>query len=131
MANDSIVVKKSKLIGNGVFALRDFKKGELIESAPILTFTPKERKILEKTKLNYYVYPWRSTRGACIALGFGCIYNHSYDPNADWKQNFKKQVMEYKALRNIKKGEEILVNYNGEPDDKTEIDWFGMENKKR
>jgi SET domain-containing protein len=38
--------------------------------------------------------------------------------------------MEYKALRDIKKGEEILVNYNGEPDDKTPIDWFGMENKK-
>lgn len=131
MANDAITVKKSKLLGNGVFALRNFKKGELIESAPVLTFSPKERLILEKTKLNYYIYPWRSTRGACIALGFGCIYNHSFEPNADWKQNFKKETMEYKALRDIKKGEEILVNYNGEPDDKTEIDWFGMEYVKK
>lgn len=129
--NNGIVVKKSKLLGNGVFAARNFKKGELIESAHLLTFTPRERKILEKTKLNYYVYPWRSTRSAAIALGYGSIYNHSYEPNADWKQDFKKEMMTYKALRDIKKGEEILVNYNGEPDDKTEIDWFGMEYKSK
>lgn len=130
MANDSVIVKKSKLLGNGVFALKDFKKGEIIESAPVLTFSPKERKILEKTKLNYYIYPWKSTRSACISLGFGSLYNHSYEPNADWKQNFKKEIMEYRALKDIKKGEEILVNYNGEPDDKTPIDWFGMEYEK-
>ena len=79
---------------------------------------------LEKTLLNYYVYPWRSTRGAAIALGFGSIYNHSYSPNADWKQNFRDNTMVYRALKQIKKGEEITVNYNGEPDDKTPIDWF-------
>ncbi|MFH1971827.1 MAG: SET domain-containing protein-lysine N-methyltransferase [Patescibacteria group bacterium] len=28
------------------------------------------------------------------------------------------------AIKNIKKGEEITVNYNGEPDDETPIDWF-------
>jgi SET domain-containing protein len=32
--------------------------------------------------------------------------------------------MEYRALRAIRKGEEVTVNYNGEPDDQTEIDWF-------
>lgn len=128
---DDIVIKKLKSKGRGVFAGRDFKKGELIESCPVLIFTPKQRKNLEKTLLNYYIYPWRSTRGAALVLGFGSIYNHSFDPNADWKQNFKKEVMEYRAIKNIKKGEEILVNYNGEPDDKTEIDWFGMEHDKK
>jgi len=109
--------------GRGVFALKDFKKGELIESCPVLTFTPKERKRLEKTLLNFYIYPWRSTRGASLALGYGSIYNHSYTPNADWKQNFKKMAMEYKAIKDIKNGEQILVNYNGEPDDTKEIDF--------
>lgn len=109
--------------GRGVFALKDFKKGELIESCPVLTFTPKERKQLEKTLLNFYIYPWKSTRGASLALGYGSIYNHSYTPNADWKQNFKKMAMEYRAIKDIKKGEQILVNYNGEPDDMKEIDF--------
>ena len=85
----SITVKKTGKKGRGVFALSDFKKGELIESCPVLTFTPKERKLLERTQLNYYVYPWRSTRSASISLGYGSIYNHSFSPNADWKQNFK------------------------------------------
>ncbi|KKR40541.1 MAG: hypothetical protein UU51_C0017G0014 [Microgenomates group bacterium GW2011_GWC1_41_20] len=118
------MVKSVPKKGRGVFALKDFKEGEIIESAPVLIFTPKEREHLEKTLLNYYVYPWRSTRGAAIALGFGSIYNHSYSPNADWKQNFRTKCMVYRAVKNIKKGQEITVNYNGEPDDETPIDWF-------
>ena len=124
-----IEIRNSKLLGRGVFALKNFKKDEIIEKAPVLVFPPKHRKILEKTQLNYYLYPWKSLKSAAIALGYGSIYNHSFDPNADWKQNFKNQTMEYRALKNIKKGEEILVNYNGEPDDKTPIDWFGWEYK--
>ncbi len=119
-----VAVKRFKRKGRGVFALKSFKAGEIIENAPVLTFSPKERKHLEKTLLNYYIYPWRSTRSAALALGYGSIYNHSYEPNADWKQNFKTMSMVYRAVKPIKKGEEITVNYNGEPDDKTPIDWF-------
>jgi len=121
-----VTVKKTGIGGRGVFALRDFKKGELVESCLILKFTPKERKNLEKTSLNFYIYPWRSTRSASLSLGYGSIYNHSFSPNADWKQNFKTEEMEYRALKPIKAGEEILINYNGEPDDMTEIDWFDV-----
>ena len=35
--------------------------------------------------------------------------------------------MTYRAIKDIKKGDEILVNYNGEPDDITPIDWFEVE----
>ena len=62
-----------------------------------------------------------------MVFGYGSIYNHSFDPNADWKQNFRTQSMVYRAIKPIKKGEEILVNYNGEPDDATPIDWFDVE----
>lgn len=124
-----IEVRKSKIGGLGVFALRNFKKGETIENSPTLTLTPTERKHCEKTMLNSYMYPWKSTRSAAIALGYGSIYNHSFDPNADWKQNFKTNQMTYKAIKDIKKGEEILVNYNGEPDDTTHIDWSEWHNK--
>ena len=119
-----VAIKRFPKKGRGVFALKSFKIGEIIENAPVLTFSPKERKNLEKTLLNYYIYPWRSTRGAALVLGYGSIYNHSYSPNADWKQNFKTMCMVFRAVKPIKKGEEITVNYNGEPDDKTPIDWF-------
>lgn len=121
-----ITLRKTRKKGLGVFALKDFKKGELIESAPVLTFTPKERKILEKTHLSHYIYPWKSTLSAALAFGYGSIYNHSYAPNADWKQNFKEQTMEYHALKEIRAGDEITVNYNGEPEDTTPIDWFDV-----
>lgn len=121
-----VIVKKTGKKGRGVFALKNFKEGELIEAAPVLIFTPKERKKLEKTPMSHYIYPWRSTRGAALVFGNGSIYNHSFSPNADWKQDFKKERMLYHAIKNIKKGEEILVNYNGEPDDDSEIDWFDV-----
>jgi SET domain-containing protein len=123
----NIIVRRVAKKGRGVFAAHNFGVGQVIENCPVLIFTPKERKHLEKTLLNYYVYPWRSTRGAALVLGFGSIYNHSYSPNADWKQNFKTQCMVYRAIRPIKKGEEITVNYNGEPDEQTPIDWFEVE----
>lgn len=117
-------VKRISGKGRGIFATHNIAKGETIESCPVIPLTPKERKHAEKTELRYYIYPWRSTRGAAVVLGYGFIYNHSFKPNADWKQNFKTTCMVYKAIRNIKKGEEITINYNGEPDDTTPIDWF-------
>lgn len=110
--------------GRGVFALKNFKKGEIVETCPIIRMTPAERKHCANTILDCYMYPWRSTRSASLVLGYGSIYNHSFAPNADWKQNFKTRTMVYRAIRAIKKGEEVTVNYNGEPDDMTPIDWF-------
>ena len=123
----TIEVRRTTKKGRGVFALKDFEIGEIIEKAPIINITPKERKHCEKTVLNLYIYPWRSTRSGSIVLGYGSIYNHSFNPNADWKQNFKEENMIYRALKDITKGEEITVNYNGEPDDTTPIDWFEVE----
>lgn len=123
----SIETRRTAKKGLGVFALKDFKDGEIIEICPVLIFDTKGRKNLEKTLLSHYVYPWRSTRGAALVFGYGSIYNHSYFPNADWKQNFKTNSMVYRAIKNIKKGEEITVNYNGEPDEQTPIDWFEVE----
>ncbi len=119
-----IEIKRTPNKGLGVFALKDFKEDEIIENCPVLIFDTKGRKNLEKTLLSHYIYPWRSTRGAALVFGYGSIYNHSYSPNADWKQNFKTNSMVYRAIKNIKKGEEITVNYNGEPDEQTPIDWF-------
>lgn len=110
--------------GRSIIAQKDFNKGEIIESCPVIVLSPKERVNAEKTILNYYIYPWKSTRSASVVLGYGSLINHSFKPNADWKQNFKTKSMVYRTIRKIKKGEEITVNYNGEPDDETPIDWF-------
>jgi len=66
----TITIKRTAKKGLGVFALKDFKEGEIVENAPVLIFNPKERKNLEKTPLSHYIYPWRSTRGAVNDWGF-------------------------------------------------------------
>jgi SET domain-containing protein len=120
-------LKRTRGKGLGIYATENIAEGTVIERAPVLPMTPTERKHAGKTILNHYMYPWRSTRGACIAFGYGSIYNHSFTPNADWKQNFKMKQMVYTAIKPIKKGEEITVNYNGEPDDMTPIEWFDLD----
>lgn len=118
-----------RLPGKGlcVFATENIPKGTLIESSPALPLTPTERKQVEKTLMNHYIYPWRSTRSAAVVFGYGSIYNHSFTPNADWKQDFRSIRMTYRAIKDIKAGEEITINYNGEPDDMTPIEWTDLD----
>jgi SET domain-containing protein len=57
-----------------------------------------------------------------ICFGFGSMYNHSYEPNATYKKRLNENVIEFIAIRPLKKDEEISVNYNyGRPDDKSEL----------
>ena len=44
-------------------------------------------------------------------FGFGCAYNTSENPNVTWYELPGRKVFEYKALRDIKAGEELLVDY--------------------
>lgn len=51
---DQIVVKGTEKYGRGVFALRPFRKGELIEVASVIAMPQSERKYVKKTKLVEY-----------------------------------------------------------------------------
>ncbi len=116
--------KSSGKRGRGVFALKNFKKGELIEECPAVPLTNKERALIGKTILEYYVYPWRGDKDGAIVLGYSMLYNHSLDPNARYYLKYGSRKIIYKALKSIKKGEEILVNYNGDPKIKDETVLF-------
>tara|TARA_B100001248_G_C27155177_1_gene350881 strand:- start:69 stop:578 length:510 start_codon:yes stop_codon:yes gene_type:complete len=51
-------------------------------------------------------------------LGYGMIYNHSTDNyNATWNLDFADFVFRYTSIKNIRKGEEIFINY-GNPERK-------------
>ncbi len=123
-----ITVQQSKIAkGLGVFAEENIKKGELIEKAPLLLMSMKEFDHIKKTKLYYYFFEYTNNHFA-IALGYGSLYNHSYAPNARYLYNFKQKHLKITAIKNIKKGEEIVFNYNYYPDDKTPLeDWYKEE----
>lgn len=106
----------------GVFATRNIKKGELIHEAPVIPYLNEEHEYIEKTILADYVYEYGINHTAII-LGYGMLFNHSYEPNATYDINFPNHTFDYYAYKDIKAGEEILINYNGEVDDMTPL-WF-------
>ncbi|MBI2807122.1 MAG: SET domain-containing protein-lysine N-methyltransferase [Planctomycetes bacterium] len=108
-----IYVKRVKGKGRGVFARCDIKKGATIEQAPVLLVPVKDLVDGMKNRtLNRFFYHW-SSRHVAVSLGYGSLYNHSYEPNARYFHGAAH--ITYRALRDIRKGEEILINYNYSP----------------
>ncbi len=56
-------------------------------------------------------------------MGYGSLYNHSYTPNAVYQVNDQEMIIQFNALRNIQVGEEITINYNRNPGDRSPV-WF-------
>ncbi|MCE7792321.1 SET domain-containing protein [Salipaludibacillus sp. CUR1] len=106
----------------GVFATCDIPKGQLIHEAPVLPYPNEQHQLIEHTVLADYVFEYGENHGAVI-LGYGMLFNHSYEPNATYEINFDNNTFEYYAYKDIKAGEEILINYNGDVNDK-ELLWF-------
>jgi SET domain-containing protein len=114
-------VAGSPIHGRGVYALEAIDPGETIEVCPVLLIPAAEIRHLRKTMLADYYFRWGSD--AAIALGFGSLYNHSYQPNATFELDFDADVIKFIAWLYIASGEEITVNYNGSPDDSGSV-WF-------
>ncbi len=107
--------------GRGIFANRNIKNDELIEEAPVIVIPKKEWKVMRDSILLNYVFWWEE--GKALALGYGSLYNHSYTPNAGYITNIKNQSIDFYARKDIHKGEEIMINYNGDPKDQSPL-WF-------
>ncbi len=103
--------------GRGVFTSVPISKGDLIESAPVIIINDEDRKVIHETKLHDYYFLWgngpeKSTYHAAIALGYGSLYNHSKEANAEFVPVFEEEVIEFVATRDIEAGEEILIKYD-------------------
>ena len=112
--------------GRGVFAGENIRGGGIIEVCPVIVVSQKERFLLRKTSLVNYYFLWgkqkrKNLRTAAICLGYGSLYNHSFRPNAQYKKDVAASVILFSALRDIKKDEEITINYNGNPKDLKDI----------
>lgn len=110
--------------GRGVFTSKKIAAGTIIEISPVVDLTVKERKQLEGTRLYHYIFEWgTSKRQACVALGYVSMYNHSFEPNCEYEQDYEARTMTVRTIRDVKKGEELLFSYNGDPNDKSPL-WF-------
>ena len=95
--------------GRGVFATRRFSKGETVEVCPMLIAADGRGEDLE-SGAEGYVFGW-GTGQTALALGYGSLYNHSYDPNATTLEDGDELVVT--ATRRIEVGDEIHINYMG------------------
>lgn len=105
----------------GLVANRAFKEGDWIVSAPVLLISPQERKHLSKTPLEGYDFCWdadrtgrrvpRSAGWTAVAFGLTSMLNHSPTPNCDWKNNYAHIIIDVFAIRDIRRNEELLFNY--------------------
>jgi len=117
-----IEVKDSDIHNRGVFCIEDISKDEIIEVCQIINLNDIDTKIIDNTFLYNYYFSWKDN-GSAICLGNGSIYNHSIKPNSEYIKDFDNSIIRFIALKDIKVGEEILVNYNGTPDSDKKV-WF-------
>lgn len=122
-----IDVKAAGSKGRGVFTSKAIPANTVVEISPVLVLKPKERKTLETTLLYHYVFEWGDTRRkAGMALGYVSMYNHSYTSNCKYEMDFDEMTMTITTVKAIKKGEELTINYNADPNDATPV-WFDAE----
>ena len=106
MKSDKVIIKNSSVDGKGVFALRDFKKGEIVLHWDISHTLPKEKvENMTKEERKYISF----LDGKYVIMQESEKYvNHSCEPNTTAK-NFCDV-----AIKDIKAGEEITADYTEE-----------------
>ena len=120
----ALTVGASTVHGTGVFAAAAFAVDEVIEECPVLVVVPKHAKKVANTVFGDYVYEWKGGYG--LALGYGSLYNHSRTSNARYEMDYDIDEIHIVAVRAIEPGDEITINYNGDPADPSPV-WFELD----
>jgi SET domain-containing protein len=110
--------------GRGVYTSIPVSMGDLIEACPVIVIPKAELPIIHKTILHDYYFLWgEDMDDAAIALGFGSLYNHAIHPNANFSLDMENNTIDIVAIKDINPGEEVTLNYHGEPGDEGVL-WF-------
>jgi len=102
---DDVIIKKSKIrqFDKGVFANRDFKKGEVVVRYNLQPLTEKKYQNLPESEKEFTHKHWDVTY---LYPSPARYVNHSSNPNTVQKLKERYDV----AIRDIKKGEEITTD---------------------
>lgn len=106
----------------GVYATQTIAPGTVIEHSPVLVL-PKNQVQGESdlakraAAISWYVFEWESvSKQPHVALGLGylSLYNHAVYSNATFERVWPDQ-MKIVAVQTIAAGEEVTINYLGDP----------------
>jgi SET domain-containing protein len=115
----AIKVEKIKGKGLGVVATGNILKSEIIECCPVIVLSPDKKldtvwkhlhEVMLETMFSRHHFWWTARHGA-LALGYGSLYNHSSEPNADIVKYIKQRKMVFLANQNIPEDDEITICY--------------------
>jgi len=119
-----LYIAPSGNMGRGVFTDAMITADTIIEIAPVIVMSMADRGKLDQTLLHDYIFEWgEGNKECCMALGYVPVYNHSYSSNCEYEMDFEAQTITVKTMREIKAGEELFINYNGNYDDPKPV-WF-------
>ncbi len=107
--------------GRGVFAGKAIAAGRTVEVAPVVVMPAADRPHLDRTRLHDYIFEWAD--GCCMALGWVPLFNHSYNANCEYVMDYAAENITVLTVRDVAAGEELTINYNGDPDDPKPV-WF-------
>ena len=110
--------------GRGVFTKKAIPGNTVVEISPVIVMSKADREYLDKTLLHDYIFEWGTLKDkCCMALGLVPMYNHSYKSNCEYFMDFDNDIISVKTVRDIKKGAELTINYNGDWNDPAKL-WF-------
>ena len=92
--------------GRGVFALRRFRQGEIVETCPTAVVADEDAGGVVRD----YLFSARQPGKLLLVFGYGMLYNHSAEPNL-FHRSAGRLLIEFVALRDIAVGEELTHNY--------------------
>ena len=119
-----LYIAESPGMGRGMFTNLFIAAETIIEIAPVIVMPATDRNLLDQTLLHDYIFEWGTDKTqCCMALGMVPIYNHSYDSNCEYFMDYNTEIIMLKTVRNIEKGEEVFINYNGDFNDPALL-WF-------
>lgn len=118
IAPTKIIVGDSSIQGRGVFATVNINKGNIIERCPLIQMEYRSKYQLDPTIFGYMYARYQNDEETekhgfimYVAAGYGMLYNHQDEPNALWKFNYPQLLGDIIAIKDIKAGDEIFINY--------------------
>jgi len=119
-----IIVAKTKNKGRGILANKNIAANTVLEIAPVIVMPKVDRRLLDQTLLHDYIFEWGDNKKqCCMALGYVALYNHAYQSNCEYEMNFSKQLITITTAKDVKAGEELCINYNGDWNSNKKL-WF-------
>lgn len=117
---------ETSAMGRGVFTSEDIPAGTVVEVSPVIVMDAEARKQIDQTLLHDYIFEWGPDRTQCaMALGYVPLYNHAAPSNCEYEMDYEDAVISIRTIRDIRAGEELFINYNGDFDDAAPV-WFTL-----